>query len=511
MRVIVGTAANELRLMWRSARWLTTMLTVVLLALGFFPPMGAAYSTFVVDGRGVVYSVGVFASVGAVLTNVVVAGLGLFLLGDATRRDAQVRVLETLSSTCNHRTFGIGRMFGSVAMLWTLDSLAFAVITILAVIRGGVPPSAIVHLAAVYFPITLALPPLVGALATGVDTWVPSVPLLRMVANGVIYVSLAVTGVVMAGMPSTPLPDPLGISTIQESIVSTLHYTPTLAVGLLPAATPVVSWPGVFPGDTLWIHALLWTLIGLSMGSVLVPRSWPENRHRRETVSFETRAKWLAAIDEPIAAPRPVVRPSLWRSVLAEVGLALKLHRGWYWAAVIAFAVGSIVPLSDARPMAAIDLLLPLMVLPSMVGREQRYGTDDVIDAMPALRDRYVVWKAVTAIPLALAPASVLIIREAFFTPVAAWGLLAGLLWTAIFLVGIGVITRGPMIGLTIVGLVWYVAAWNPVPEWLDYAGLWHLRASPDNTVWLMSALLALSLATIISRAVSNRPKGQSN
>jgi hypothetical protein len=533
---LAAQVAAELKMRLRSAA--TPIALVVFFAAAFFwipDPHGhsASLTWDLPDGRvqAPLYSSGYVGFALAILSSVILAMGGFYLVAGSVRRDRERGIGAILVATPLSKPAYLGGKFAAhLAYLVVLDLMALGA-GIVAFVYYGTGRFDPIAFAGPFLFLTVPALVAVSALAVFFDV----TPGLRGRGGLVLWFFVFLFGLVklpmdLAGMEvdtpgrqnpmSRPIFDPAGLATdgwlTRQSLppgalnISTGHITREEAIERVP-------WKGVtITPDVVGLRAvnLLFALLPLGLAVVVFDRFDPSRGRRRarrsglfQRFAGKLRGRVFASVPDA-QGPAPVgvrlspvtVRPSQRAAILAEARLTWESASFVKWPLVLAAMLAGLTPGNFSQ---ALFLLLLVPVISEASAREELAGTAALVFSQPAVPKSPSLWKAAAIALIVLALGAPLAVRSALVSPGRGLACIGGLLAVAAISVGLGALSGGGKLFTGVYLVVWYMGLSNLSAA--DPTSTLSARPEPAY------ALLYMGLGAILLAAAFGRERARAS
>ena len=431
-RAVAAVLAADLRQRLRTPRFWLLVAALAALMWWCFPAADEAYLTVSVgDSMRGRYSSAWIGMVVALMYSVTLSLAGFYLVRGTLVRDFETRTWQLLVATTMSRG----------AYLWAkwLSHLA----VLLLVMAGGL----IVGLAAQWLRaedlrfdllelvkpvLVLTVPSL--ALTSALAVWFDMVPWLRRSAGNVlffvVYVALVAVGTSQADQrpgAAVPFPgDPHGLLLAEHDLSrdwSTIDVGKELGLSIGTQSlegkpSVLLEWPRWTP-DAVGLRARgFWFGLALALLALAVPlldRCAAHVGSPGRARGDGARLRWLDALLAPLQ------RTPFGALAAAEVRLALRPRRAWWWLALlVAWGVQAFAPDKAMAVAMVAAWVLALDVFARLALRERETRTEALVFTAPNMHRRLLVVRAVVAIGLAWALVLPALLRLAALHPQAA-------------------------------------------------------------------------------------------
>ncbi|HYK02278.1 MAG TPA: hypothetical protein VE974_11015 [Thermoanaerobaculia bacterium] len=472
----------------------TAVIFVLLSAIPYLwipdPATGRALMT--IDGRRVLYNSAAVGTATAALGAMFIGLAGFYVVSNALRRDVLTRCGFVIASTTMRGSEYIaGKFAGNVVFLSIFTFGYMLTAMAMVVVRGEAPLEPLVF-AKQYL---LLLPPTIAAVSA-LAILFECTPLLRGKAGDVLYFFLWMGGMAAGASSSTAL-DFAGLGFVLQQMKAAFHTTSvTIGASDFDAARGIAVFDGLGVGEGWLLPRIAATLLPLTL--LFVARLF---FHRfdparvRALPNEQTRRTWLGrlnALSKPFArlfvyADRLPGGASIPRAALTDA-MATIAAFPLAAVAIIALAIASL----TASPTAVLPFAFAAcaVALADIASREKRAATTSLVFAMPGLRERFVLWKFLSTLYVALAFLAIPLARTIAARPSSALASIVGLLFLAAAATALGITSANPKTFLLAFLTFFYIAMSDKggSPS-LDFAG-WNGVATPQVT----AAYAALTL-----------------
>ncbi len=468
------------------------------------------------DYRGVYTSAWIGMMV-AVVTTTFISLVGFYIVKNAVERDRQTRVGQILATTpLTKADYLLGKLlsnFTILAMMVMVMALASMAMQFLVGEDPRFDPWALVS------PFLLiALPAL--AFTAGCAVVFETLRVLRGGFGNVLWFFLWSFAIGLPALTKTPQLDPMGLFTAYDSIAPAARahipgYTEGFSLEIANSfgkplqVAQSFRWEGIdwTPGGVLL--RLMWVAAALFLAYVAALFFDRFDPSRSRAAPGAPLPPGVPAVAEPSAsaparaAPvhltplnRGVVAFSLFRIFAAELRLALKGLRWWWYAVAAGLVIAGLAsPIRAARgPVLAIAWIWPVLVWSSMGAREKRHGTDQLIFSAARILPRQLLacWLAgvVVAAFISAGVALRLLVGGDF---AGLFALLAAVVFVPSLALALGVWSGSSKFFEALYTALWYAGPLNRAPG-LDFTGgAGGADIIPDAGVYfaLTAALLA--------------------
>jgi len=472
------------------------------------------------DYRGVYTSAWIGAMVSLVATTFL-SLVGFYIVKNAIDRDRRTGVGEILATTPLSRiSYLLGKFFSNLAVLMSM----VAVLAVAAVaIQIFAAEDRAFHAGGLLLPFLFLTTPamaLTAALALGFE----ALRFLRGGLGNVLWFFLWTFGIALPGITGLAALDPSGLWTVYQSMVPAAHagipgyvdsFSLTIADKTVRVATGFhwtgVDWtPGIVLARLAWVGA---ALVLVLCGAWFFDRFDPAKSRRK--VDVGARGESTAAPDlrdgqghvttsvhlTPLAAGARY--SGFWRLLAAELRLALKGYRWWWYAVAAGLLIAQLAaPLEVSRgPLLAVAWLWPALSWSALGTRETHFGTGQLLFSCARILPRQfpAAWMAGVlvaagtglgaAIRLALAGQSAGLL---------AWA--AGTLFIPSLALALGVWSGTSKFFEGLYTALWYIGPLHRVPG-LDFTGSANGPQAGRYTLMYFAVAAILVAAAFLRRA----------
>jgi hypothetical protein len=472
----------------------TAVIFVLLSAIPYLwipdPATGRALMT--IDGRRVLYNSAAVGTATAALGAMFIGLAGFYVISNALRRDVLTRCGFVIASTTMRGSEYIaGKFAGNVVFLSIFTFGYMLTAMAMVVVRGEAPLEPLVF-AKQYL---LLLPPTIAAVSA-LAILFECTPLLRGKAGDVLYFFLWMGGMA-AGANGTAL-DFAGLGFVLQQMKAAFNTTSvTIGASDFDAARGIAVFHGLGVGEGWLIPRLAATLLPLSLlfvARIFFHRFDPARV--RALPNEQTRRTWLGRLNvlsKPVArlfvyADRLPGGPSIPRAALTDA-MATIAAFPLAAVAIIALAIASLA--ADARAVLPFAFAACAIALADIATREKRAAATSLVYAMPALRERFVVWKFLSTLFVAMAFLVIPLTLTIAARPSSALAALTGLLFLVAAATALGVTSANPKTFLVAFLTFFYIAMSDKgASPSLDFAG-WNGVATPQVTAIYAALTLA--------------------
>lgn len=481
------------------------------------PDPATGRALMVVNGHRALYNSAAIGMATAMLGTIFVGLFGFYVVSNALRRDILSRCGFVIASTTMRSSEYIaGKFAGNVVFLTVFMGGFMLTSMLMQLIRGEARLEPLVFL----WQYLLLVPPTIVFVSAVAITF-ESMPVLRGKFGDVLYFFLWVAslGVVASSAGEggrTPAVlryfDVSGFAFSMESIRATMN---TIEMSIGASGFDKAKAPILFNGLNLtseWILPRIGATI-LPIALLFVARFFfhrfdPAHVRAVAQKSGRTWGGRLNAMAKPFArllvraagslssirTPFPVFDAARADALATIAGLPLMV------IAMIGFAIATLA--TDAKSL--LTGVLPIafaalaIAISDIASREKRAGTTAFIFAAPRLRERFVLWKFISALLLSLLFLAVPLSRAIALRPSSVLAILVGITFTCAAATALGVVSANPK--TFIVGFLtfWYVVMNDKgaVPA-LDFAGFYGTATPFVIAAYAAGSLALLTLAHV--------------
>jgi hypothetical protein len=513
----------EIRMRMRSLA--TPIALVAFFAAAFFwipdPHGNAASLTWdLPDGRvqAPVYSAAYVGFALAVLSGLILAMSGFYLVAGSVRRDRERGIGAILAATPLSKAAYLGGKFAAhFAYLFLLDVLAL----------GAGLAAFVWYGSGAFTPVSFALPyvlltvPAIAACAS-LAVLFDVTPGLRGRGGLVLWFFVFLFGLVklpldLSGVDTEdpdrktamtrPVFDPAGIATDQWLVRQTVPANVTgVSSGHIRRSKPIerVPWKGVTITPALVGMRRLNFVIALLplLPAILIFDRFDPSRGRRRLrkpgwfarLAEKAKSRRGAQVPDADGFPRaavvltPVtVRPTLNAAIFAEARLIWESASLVKWPLAVAAMLAGVLPGNAA---AGVFLVLLVPVISEVAAREKLAGTSSLVFSQPGVPSSPVLWKAAATALVVLALGAPLIVKCLLVSPVRGLACAGGLLAVAAISVAMGSLTAGGKLFTGLYLAIWYMGLSNVAPA--DFTSA--LSAKPEPVYCLIYIGVAAGL-----------------
>jgi hypothetical protein len=355
------------------------------------------------DYRGVYTSAWIGAMVSLVATTFL-SLVGFYIVKNAVDRDRQTRVGEILAATPLTKTsYLLGKLLSNFAVLASMVAVLAVAAVAMQILAAE---DRTFHARALLLPFLFLTVPAM-ALTAAMALLFEVFRFLRGGFGNVLWFFLWTFGIALPAVTNHPQLDPSGLWMVYQSMLPAARagipgyregFSLTIADKSVRVATGF-HWNGVDWTPEVVISRLAWIAVAIALvlcGTWFFDRFDPaRSRQKSGARSRRKGAPTPAGLAPEFPAARvPVTasthltplasgarRSGSWRILVAELRLALKGYRWWWYAVAGGLLVAQFTaPLDVARgPLLAVAWLWPILVWSALGTREARSGTEQLL------------------------------------------------------------------------------------------------------------------------------------
>lgn len=516
-RAAIHVALADLRQRLRSPKYLVVPLLVAWLA----QTLTSEQTYLVVAGEYTgVQNAAWFAGMVAVMGTFLLFVFGFSLVRGAITQDRETGVGELIATSPVHdATYLAGRWLGYVSLL-ALVTVVLVLATIAGYVLHGTGTFDFWAIVSPFIVLTLPAMILVAAAAVLAETVQP----LRRTLGSVLYFFGSMTLFTVMSLSTSAPYGPTGLAVIRNSMVQAAGVDPTafesrsFAFTGDPGSVTVFTWDGVEWGvaelfsraPTLAAAGLAFTVAVVAFDRFdqspgLFERMFGSLTADDESASDDaemnqTDAPITSDIDLTPVEPTPSLVPQL-RILGAELRMALRGQRWWWYLAIASCVVGGILTsVTTARSLILpIGWLLGLPVWAGLGVREQRHRTTELVFTAPyPLGQLSAVYFG--GVVVALVPAAGVLVSLAtagMFMDVGA--VLVGALFVPALALASGVWLGTPRVFEVLFLTLWYFGPMNGVYA-LDFVAAHPETVTQGTPLRVAAATVLLLITAVVGR-----------
>jgi hypothetical protein len=471
-----------------------------------------------IDGQRALYNSAAIGMATAVLGTVLIGLAGFYVVSNALKRDVLSRCGYVVASTTMRGSeYIIGKFAGNVVFLSAFMAGFMICAMAMVLVRGEAPLEPLVFIK----QYLLLVPPAIVAVSALAIVF-EATPLLRTKFGDVLFFFLWMGGIggMIAvteegvGKSWAPYFDVSGLGFLLQQM-KTYYNTNSLSIGAstFDAAKPALVFPGL-QADGQWLLPRIVSTI-MPVALLLVARVFFHrfDPARLRATGERSRTSWMGrfnAMAKPVA--RLLVklasmlipvggRPTLLRSAATD---ALTTIATFPLLAVAALGFGIATMTADITSMSTgvlpIAFAACAIAIADIACREKRAGTTALIFASPSLRTKFVWWKFLSTLFVALAIVGLPLARTILLRPSSAAALLTGLVFTCAAATALGIVSANPKTFIVLFLTFWYIATQDKgASPSLDFAG-WFGKATP----MVIAAYAGIALAFLAVAQVTH-------
>jgi hypothetical protein len=507
MNRIAAVVVADVRIRFRR---LSTLIVFVLLsscAYLWVPDPRTGRALIEIDGKRALYNSGAIGMGTAAMATIFVGLIGYYVISNALRRDVASRCGFVLASTgMRSSEYLAGKFLGNVVFLATFIGGFMVTSMGMLVLRGEAPLEPLVFAQQYFYLITPSI-----FFVSAIAILFESVPFLSGRMGDVAYFfawcsSLGLAAMVDQKQHRVGWPAYFDISGTGYLFDVMKMTTRTTHVSIGAATFNAANGIYVFNGLTMppeWIlpriGASLLCVPILAVALLFFHRFDPA----RVRISDKARRNWIGklnAIAKPIAR-RLTMMPlgrgnSLARAAVADAMLTLTSFPIAV-VAVIGFAIVALATggANAGRTVLPIAYAAAAIAVAGVASRETENGTTALVASAPLLQPRFIAWKLLSSLIVALAFLAVPIGVVASTHPSALVPMLIGVVFVCGAATALGAISANAKTFLVLFLMFWYVvmndSGLNPS---LDFAGFYG-KATPTVAAAYLGAALAFVIA----------------
>ncbi len=447
------------------------------------------------DYRGLYTSAWIGAMV-SLVTTTFVSLVGFYIVKNAVDRDRQTRVGEILAGTpLTKISYLLGKFLSNFAVLVSMVAVLAVAAVAMQLLAAEDRTFHAWALLSPFLLLTLPAMAMTAAMAVLFETF----SFLRGGFGNVLWFFLWAFGIGLPGLTGLPQLDPTGLWMVYQSMVPAARagipgyvdsFSLTVADKSVKLATGFhwkgVEWtPGVVIARLAWIAAAF----ALVFCSAWFFDRFDPARSRRKP-GAKPRSKGVATpagVTPEFPTVRAPVATSIrlaplasdarhsgpWRLLAAELRLALKGYRWWWYAVAGGLLIAQFAaPLEVSRgPLLAVAWLWPILVWSALGTRETRFGTEQLLFSCARILPRQfpAAWMAgILVAALTGLGAAVRLALAGHGAGLLAWA--AGVLFIPSLALALGVWSGTSKFFEGLYTALWYIGPLNRVPG-LDFTG----------------------------------------
>lgn len=424
----------DLRERSRTLRFWLMVMIVAGATYWLLPPADAGYSTLSIPGGGRGYYSS--AWVGMTLA-MVYSGLmslvGFYVIRGTLVRDIESRVWQLLVATPMTRTtFLLAKWASHMLVFCVVGGIGLALALVIQWVRAEDRTLDVIELVKPF--VLLNLPGL--ALTAAIAVWYDLLPFTRRTLGNVLFFF---TWVFITSMSMVPLErdddsarrgwtsDPSGMVVAARAIQAQREAATgeTYALGLNVGIQVNEQSIERFEWRTWEVDArqlpgrALWLAISLALVVAAAPLlDWAASKGLRVTAARDNGGRALRWLDRALA---PLARGPVGILATAELSLALRQRRAWWWLAAVGSLVAqAVAPDKGLHAALLLAWLLPLDILARSLLRERDHGTGGLVFTAPGVTLRLACARWLVSVALLAALSLPGLVRLAITSPAGA-------------------------------------------------------------------------------------------
>lgn len=473
------------------------------------------------DARGVFNSAWIGTTM-AMVINTFLSLAGFYVVKGSVDRDRQTGVGQILATTpMTKPLYTTGKTASNFAVLAAMVAVLAAAAVVIQVTAGEDPHLRLAELVLPFVLLSLPVMALVSAAAVLFET----VPFLRRGFGNVVWF-FAWTGVMAIGIPDrtghSTVQDAFGLGPVFRSMTAAYRHTygrepKGFILGGIEHSekTGRFVWEGMDWSGGLLTGRLAWTLVALAvafLAALFFDRFDPSRGRARQRkaakgangAAIETAQSVPAAVPHASLTPLPA-SAAHFRFVailIAELKLALKGTRWWWWAGALGTFIATLAAPLPAVKQIALPLawIWPILIWSPLGTRESRFDTGGLLFSAPRplLRQLPATWAAgVVLAMLTGSGAAIHFLAKGDFAALGAW--LVGALFIPTFALALGVWSGTSKLFEILYLVVWYIGPMNHVPA-MDYLGSTEAGLAQGMPLVYLAVTAALAAAAVAGR-----------
>ena len=401
-----------------------------------FPDVHSGYITLALmdHSRGLYSSAWMGMGLGLIYSSLLNL-VGFYLVRGTLTRDFDTRVWQLLVTTPMTRAgYLFAKWLSHMAVFAAIATVSLVVAAAAQWVRAEDRHFDLIELAK---PLLVLATPSLG-LTAAFAIWFDLVPWLRRTAGNVLYFFLWVTLLTVPLVryegvkhidPQGWSSDPAGMLVAAREIghVREAQTGKPLPLGLNLGGIPVEGGPQRFewkawsPPSVMLIGRALWLALSVLLAIGVAPLlDWAASRGLSAARSGDRAGRRLRAIDWLLA---PFARGPLGILTVAELKLALRQRRVWWWLAAIGVIGAQCAPMPAMQIGLLLAWLLPLDVLAHAALREREHATGALVFTAPSILARLFGARALSGIALLALLSAPSLLRLASSAPISALAL----------------------------------------------------------------------------------------
>jgi hypothetical protein len=471
------------------------------------------------DARGVFNSAWIGTTM-AMVINTFLSLAGFYVVKGSVDRDRQTGVGQILATTpMTKPLYAAGKAASNFAVLAAMVAVLAAAAV---VIQLTAAEDSHLRLGKLLLPfLFLSLP--VMALVSAAAVLFETVPFLRRGFGNVVWF-FAWTGVMAIGIPDktghSAVQDAFGLGPVFRSMTAAFRHTyGQEPKGFVLGGIDHSDKAGRFVWEGMdWTAATLtgraaWVLVAVGLifaAALLFDRFDPSRGGRRRPAVRGANGGAVEAA--PAAAPLPhatltpvpagAMRFRFVAVLAAELRLALKGLRWWWWAVALGTFIATLAAPLPAVKQIALPLawIWPILVWSPLGTRESRFDTGGLLFSAPRplLRQLPATWAAGVVLAMLTGSGAALhFLVKGDFAALGAW--LVGALFIPTFALALGVWSGTSKLFEILYLVVWYIGPMNHVPA-MDYLGSTEAGLAQGMPLVYLAVTAMLATAAVAGR-----------
>jgi hypothetical protein len=470
------------------------------------------------DARGVFNSAWIGTTM-AMVINTFLSLAGFYVVKGSVDRDHQTGVGQILATTpMTKPLYALGKAASNFAVLAAMVGvLAVAAV----VIQLTIAEDSHVRIGVLLLPfVFLSLP--VVALVSAAAVLFETLPFLRRGFGNVVWF-FAWTAVMAVGIPSRDAQgqsqDAFGLGPVFRSMFAAYqhsfgHAPKGFVLGGIEHSekTARFVWEGLDWTAVTLASRLAWTLaaVGLAfLAALFFDRFDPSRGSLRRQKAGANGQPVDVALPPAVPVPHVTLTPlpagsrSRFLAILiAELKLALKGQRWWWYAGAAGCFIGTLAaPLESVKQIALpLAWIWPVLVWSPLGTRESRFDTGGLLfsSARPLLRQLPATWAAGVLLALGTgAGAGLRFLIQGDHAALGAW--LVGALFIPTLALALGIWSGTSKLFEILYLMIWYIGPMNHVPE-MDYLGSTQAGIAQGMPLIYLAVTAALAAAAVAGR-----------
>jgi hypothetical protein len=453
--------------------------------------------------RRVLYNSAAIGMGTAMLATIFVGMFGFYVVSNAVRRDIASRCGFVAASTrMRTHEYLLGKFLGNVVFLTTFMGGFMLAAMVMLVIRAEAPlqPLVFARQYAILLPSTIVFVSVIAILFE-------SIPWLSGRFGDVVYFFFwaGTLGVVVNAMEHGAASwvrffDFNSFGYLLEYSKATWH-TKSFSIGQssFDMTKPPLVIDGLrLTGDWLIVR-IVSTLLPLPLLGVALLFFHRFDPARVRAAGAKGKRSWLAAfnrLSKPLVRPlvalamRPGAKPSLLRAAASDASLTIA-SLPLIGVALIGIAIAT---LAGANVLIAGFFFIGVFIA-DIATRARSAGTLGLVYSAPLLQSKYVAWKLIATLIVAVAIMGFPLVRTAITNPIAALSMIVAIFFVCAAATALGVISGNPKTFIVTYLALWYVSVSDKgsTPA-INYAGF--MRVPPAT---VMAGYFAVAIALLVA------------